>query len=204
MQGGPKTALVLAGGGALGAVQVGMLRELVRAGQAFDMVVGASAGAINGAFFAAKPDLEGVRQLEAIWRGIARRDVMPVDLSMLLNLALRRDYLCDGSALRRLLERNLQYGAIEHAALPLHIVATDMLSGEEVVLSRGPVVEAVLASASIPGIYPPVLIGGRLLHAYGVSQSPETFMFRASGMVLTFASIAILALACAFGAVGRI
>ena len=48
------------------------------------------------------------------------------------------------------------------------------------------------------------LIGGRLLHAYGVSQLPETFMVRTSGMVLTFASIAILALACAFGAVGRI
>ena len=48
------------------------------------------------------------------------------------------------------------------------------------------------------------LIAGRLFHGYGVSQTPETFMFRVSGMVLTFTSIVILALACAFGAIGRI
>lgn len=171
MEDAGKVALVLAGGGSLGAVQVGMLRELVRGGQRFDLVVGASAGAINGAFFAGNPTMEGMRDLEALWRNVTQRDVMPWSLVTLLNLALRRDYLCDGSALRRLLERNLRYGGIEHAALKLHVVAADMYSGAEVVLSNGPVVDAVLASAAIPGVFPPVRIGERWLVDGGVASN---------------------------------
>ena len=166
-----KVALVLAGGGSLGAVQVGMLRGLVEAGQSFDIVVGASAGAINGAFFAGDPTLDGLTRLEAVWRGISRRDVMPVTLQMLFNVMLRRDYLCDGRALRALLARNLTYGGIENAKLSLHVMATDMLSGDEVALSRGPVIEAVQASAAIPGIYPPQRFDGRLLVDGGVANN---------------------------------
>lgn len=171
MEQGPKIGLVLAGGGSLGAIQVGMLRELVLGGVRFDIVVGSSAGAINGAFFAQNPTLDGVRQLEAIWRGIRRSDVMPMRFSTLLNLALQRDYLCDGMALRGLLARNLPYGDIENTKLALHIVATDMLSGHEVILSKGPVIDAVLASAAIPGIFPPVRLGGRLLMDGGVASN---------------------------------
>lgn len=67
-----KTALVLAGGGSLGAVQVGMLQALVEAGVSFDMVIGASVGAINGAYFAAKPNAQGVAELADFWRGFAQ------------------------------------------------------------------------------------------------------------------------------------
>ncbi len=64
-----KTAFVLAGGGSLGAVQVGMLETLVDQGISADLVVGASVGAVNGAYFAVHPDAEGVQGLERIWRG---------------------------------------------------------------------------------------------------------------------------------------
>jgi len=167
----PTTALVLAGGGSLGAVQVGMLRELFAAGERFDFIVGASAGAINGAYFAANPTSAGIAALENIWRAITRWDVMPLSITTLLNVMLRRDYIVDGSALRRLLHRHLGDGTIETASLPLHIVATDLLSGDEVVLSHGPVVQAVLASAAIPGIFPPVPVGQRLLIDGGVANN---------------------------------
>ena len=72
-----KTAFVLAGGGSLGAVEVGMLECLVAAGVRADLVVGASVGAINGAYFAAHPDSEGVQRLRAIWAGLHRRDIFP-------------------------------------------------------------------------------------------------------------------------------
>src|SRR5258707_10174447 len=78
--GTPRTAFVLAGGGSLGAVEVGMLQALVERGIAPDLVVGASVGAINGVYFAGRPDRAGVESLSAIWRGLRRGDVFPIGL----------------------------------------------------------------------------------------------------------------------------
>ena len=72
-----KTAFVFAGGGSLGAIQVGMLRELVAWGVTPDIVIGASAGAINGAYFACNPGVAGAGRLDQLWRGIRRADIMP-------------------------------------------------------------------------------------------------------------------------------
>lgn len=166
------TAFVLAGGGSLAAVQVGMLRALTAAGVAPDFVVGASAGAINAAFFAGTPTAAGVAALERVWRGLARSDVFPVSLlgGGLGALGLRR-YLVDPSALRRLLARHLPVRDLARTALPCHVVATDATTGEEVVLSSGSAVEAVLASAAIPGVFPPVEIGGRFLVDGGIANN---------------------------------
>jgi NTE family protein len=166
-----KTALVLAGGGSLSAVQAGMLGALMAAGQRFDFIVGASVGAINAGYFAADPSLAGARKLQAIWRSIHRNDVMPVTLATAMNLVRRRGYLFGNQALRALLERHIPYRLLEQAAIPLHIVATDVLTGQEVVLSNGPVVEAILASAAIPGIYPPIRIDGRDLVDGGIADN---------------------------------
>ena len=165
-----KTALVLAGGGSLGAVQAGMLAALTAAGESSDFIVGASVGAINAGYFAADPSAAGARKLEAIWRTIRRGDVMSVTLATAMNV-VRRGYLFDNPALRALLERYIPYKLLEQASIPVHVVATDVLSGEEVVLSEGPVVEAILASAAIPGIFPPVRIGGRDLVDGGVANN---------------------------------
>ncbi len=167
----PRTAFVLAGGGSLGAVEVGMLRALAEHGVRPDFVVGASAGAINGAYFAADPTPAGVARLDALWRGLIRRHVMPMGLSDLLRIALRRDYLVDPSGLRRLLEKHLPYRLLEDSAIPMHVVATDMLLGREVLISSGPTVEAVLASTAIPGVFPPVRIDGRDLIDGGVANN---------------------------------
>jgi NTE family protein len=167
-----KTAFVLAGGGSLGAVEVGMLRALAAAGLRPDLIVGASAGAINGTHFAADPSPAGVARLEAVWRGITRRDVMPLGLRDLLRIALRRgEHMVDPRGLRRVLSQHLGDGRLEDAAVPVHVVATDRLLGTEVVLSRGPVVDAVLASTAIPGVFPPVTIDGRELIDGGVANN---------------------------------
>ena len=166
------TAFVFSGGGSLGAVEVGMLRELVRSGLRPDFVIGASAGAINASFFAGAPKGEGVVQLEKLWREIRRRDIMPLGVVSLFKVFFgRREHLIDNSGLRRLLERCLGYRAIEDAAIPLHVAASDRLSGDEVILSSGPVIDAVLASSAIPGVFPPVRIAGRELVDGGVSSN---------------------------------
>ena len=153
------TAFVLAGGGSIGAVQVGMLRELFAHGVKPDLVVGSSVGAINGAYLAGAPSLEGVRRLEGIWRGLRRRDVFPITWRSMAGAIARRGSLVDPAGLRQILEAHLPFQELECAAIPLHVVATDLLGGALVKLSNGPAIDAVLASCAIPGAYPPVRVG---------------------------------------------
>ena len=135
-----------------------MLRELVGYGVRPDMVVGSSVGAINGAYFAGAPGPEGVARLEAIWRALHRRDVFPITLRSISGFVARRQPLVDASGLRDLLQRHLSYAELEHAPLPVHVVATDLLHGGTVRLSKGPAIDAVLASCAIPAAFPPVVI----------------------------------------------
>lgn len=158
-----KTAFVFAGGGSFGAVQVGMLQALVEHGLTADLVVGSSVGAINGAYFAADPTSEGVENLVRLWHGIRRSDVFPVTWRTLLAFAWRRDFLISHDGLRNLVERHLPYRNLEDARIPMHIVATDMLSGGAVVLSKGSAPDAVVASAAIPAAFPPVRLNALYL-----------------------------------------
>ena len=73
-----KTAFVLAGGGSLGAVQVGMLKALAAHRVVPDLIVGASAGAINGAYVAARPDTSGIQELERLWTTTKRSDIFQI------------------------------------------------------------------------------------------------------------------------------
>jgi NTE family protein len=153
------TAFVLAGGGSFGAIQVGMLHELVAHGVKADFVVGSSVGALNGAYFAGDPTAAGVARLESIWRGLKRQDVFAVTLRQLVGLLFKSPSLVDPRALRRLIDRHLPYRLLENAAIPVYIAATEVLSGASVQLSSGPAVEAILASCAIPAAFPPVRIG---------------------------------------------
>jgi NTE family protein len=159
-----RTAFVFAGGGSLGAVEVGMLRALVQHGVQPDFVVGSSVGAINAVHFAAHPTLDGVERLERIWQAVRRQEVFPVSLlGALLRLLTQRGHLVAQAALRRLLERHLTVRHLEDTALPCHVITTDLLGGTEVRLSAGPAVDALLASTAIPGIFQPVCHAGRHL-----------------------------------------
>lgn len=151
-----KTAFVLAGGGSFGAVQVGMLHALAARGIAADLVVGSSVGSLNGAYYAGDPTRAGVEKLARIWRGLRRNDVFPVGWRTMLGFLMRRDYLAAADGLRALVENNLAYARLEDAEIPIHIVATNMLTGATVVLSEGSAAQAIIASAAIPVVFPPV------------------------------------------------
>lgn len=167
-----RTALVLAGGGSLGAVQVGMLKALVRYGFVPDLVVGASVGAINGAYYAAEPNREGVARLERIWKRLTRRGIFPFSpVTGLLSLVGRTSHLVAATPLRSLIESELPCSSLEETRIPCHVVATDVLNGAEVVFSSGPAPPALLASAAIPAVFPNVLIDGRFLMDGGVANN---------------------------------
>ena len=129
-----KTALVLAGGGSFGAIQAGMLHSLAAHGIAADMVVGSSVGSLNAAYYAGNPTLDGIERLETIWRELRRSDVFPVGWAAVLRFLVRRNFLVEPDGLRALIESNLAYRNLEDAKIPIHIVATDVLTGGTVVL----------------------------------------------------------------------
>jgi NTE family protein len=151
-----KTAFVFAGGGSFGAIQVGMMHSLAAHGISADMVVGSSVGALNGAYYAGDPTFKGVQQLETIWRGLQRRDVFPITWRTLLGFVWRRDFLIPHDGIQKLIDDHLPYRNLQDAKLPLHIVTTDIVSGDSVVLSEGSAAQAIIASTAIPGAFAPV------------------------------------------------
>ena len=157
-----RTAFVFAGGGSLGAVQVGMLRELMRYGLDADFVVGSSVGALNASYFAAAPNAAGVEKLACVWCSLRRHDVFPVTLRSLLRFVGGQDHLIDPSNLRSLIKRHVPFLNLEDASIPLHVIATN-LGGAAVCLSSGPAIERILASAAIPAAFPPVRIDNQYL-----------------------------------------
>ena len=163
------TAFVFSGGGSLGAVQVGMMLALAERAVTPDLLVGTSVGALNAAFLAADPSHRGALALAQVWSGLRRRDVFPMPgAGAVKALAGRRDHLLDVEPLRRLLTQTLPFKRLEDAPWPVAVVATEVTTGLEVVLAEGDAVDAVIASASLPGVFPPVDVDGHLLIDGGV------------------------------------
>jgi NTE family protein len=167
------TAFVMTGGASLGAIQAGMLEALYESDVRADLIVGTSAGALNGAFIADRPQVpETARELGDIWRGLSRNRVFPMNpLVGTLGFLGVRSHLVPDSGLRKLLRAHVVSECLEETAIPLHVIATDVLRGEEVRLSEGPLVDAVMASAAIPGVLPSVTWDGRELVDGGVSNN---------------------------------
>src|SRR3954471_4016659 len=132
-----QTAFVLSGGASLGAIQVGMLRALYERGYRADFFVGTSAGALNAAFVASRPPTpETAEALGDVWRGLRRGQVFPVNpLTGLLGLVGARSHLVPDSGLRKLIDRHTIAERLEDTLVPLHVIATDVLRGEDVRLS---------------------------------------------------------------------
>jgi NTE family protein len=147
-----------------------MLQSLYESGIVPDVLVGTSAGALNAAFIASRPQTPATaRSLGRVWRDLHREDLFPVSMSALVGgLSGRRNYLVPDRGLRRLVRRHIEFDDLADAPIPLHVAAFDLTEGRELVLSEGPAVDSVVAAASIPGVFPPVAIGGRRLIDGGV------------------------------------
>lgn len=163
------TAFVLAGGGTRGAAQVGMLAELVERGIRADRVYGASVGAVNGAAYSGDPTADGVRRLEKVWRGLSGETIFPKSrVHGPWTFFQQRPAVHANSGLRRILEENVAFDRLEDAVVPFEVVTTSLTDGRERWLSQGDTIDAVLASAAIPALFPPVQIDGELLVDGGV------------------------------------
>ncbi len=165
-----RVAFVFSGGASLGASQAGMLQGLYEQGVRPDLLVGTSVGAINAAFIASRPPtVQTALDLQQIWRQLNRSQVFPANpLRAGLGMLGLRDHSVSPGSLRRLLARHVEIDRLEESPVDLHVLAADLMSGEEVLLSGGPTIDAVLASAAIPGVFPGVPWASRLLVDGGI------------------------------------
>lgn len=162
----PKVALVLSGGGARGFAHIGVLRVLLREGLRPDLVVGSSAGAMVGAVYASGMPLADIEVIAASLSLSTLLDISPWQmLTQGLGLGLARGDPLEG-LLRQSLPLPIQAFPVAFAA-----VATDVKTGETVVLNHGDAALAVRASSAVPGLYEPVNVSGRML-ADGQIVSP--------------------------------
>ncbi|MFO8009264.1 MAG: patatin-like phospholipase family protein [Dehalococcoidia bacterium] len=172
-----KVGLSLGGGGALGYAHIGVIRALIEGGVPIDIINGSSMGAIIGGAYALYGDIEPVStKVEGI---VESTDIKYLDLFTSkneINPFLRRwlaNAVCDVSLLRssilphknyvkalRLIFSDYQF---DDTSIPFSAVAVDLLSEEVIVLNEGPLVDGILPSISIPGIFPPVERDGYLL-----------------------------------------
>jgi NTE family protein len=165
----PRTAFVLSGGGNQGVSQVGMLRALLERGIVPDVVIGTSAGALNGAAVAYAPNLTGVAQLAAVWEQLQADHVFPGGrIHRAWNIVRRGTHLFDNDGLAALIHHSTPARSFSDLEIPLRVIATDLDTGEEVVIARGPLKPALLASSALPGVFPIVVHGGRRLVDGGV------------------------------------
>ena len=149
----PRTALVLCGGGVRGAMQVGFYQALVELGLSFDLVVGSSVGALNGALIAAGMPPADMAQL---WRSVRRRDVVAWNWRGLLG---ETGGFYTFSPLRRLLDEVLLVRRFEELKYPLVVTTTNLQTGQPCYHERqGDLIEPVIASMSLPGAFSPIWI----------------------------------------------
>ncbi len=162
-----KTALVLSGGGANGAVEVGFCKAIHEAGIPLDLIIGTSVGAINGAMLAAglEPDTIATR-----WRHARHHKLLQLDWWGLMTKGMAAPGIFSGPVFREFLEWAIPARDFAELKTPFVAVATDLTTGEPVTIESGELIPAVQASCALPGIYPAVEIGGRLLTDGGVSR----------------------------------
>jgi NTE family protein len=168
----PRIGLALGSGSARGWSHIGVIDALAEAGIEPDIVCGASIGALVGAAYVAGR-LDGLREWAqaATWREIVQ----------LLDLRLSGGGLIRGRLIGGFLQRLGIAATIESCAKPYAAVATDLATGREIWLQSGPIGEAVLASAALPGILAPVRIGERWLVDGGLSNPVPVSVCRALG-----------------------
>ena len=160
----PRSAFVLSGGGNQAVSQVGMLRALLERDIAPDVVVGTSAGALNGAVVATDPTVAGVEHLADVWLSIRSGEVFPGNrLARAWNVLRRDDHLFTNDGLLSIIDRAHIPPTFAETDVPLRVVATDLGTGDEVVFASGPLEPALLASTALPALFPPIEHDDRLL-----------------------------------------
>ena len=183
-----KVGLALGGGGARGLAHIGVLKVLEKENIPIDLITGTSMGAIIGGVYALKKDISAIEKITEKYSKISEFNI---DLSFgekekkdkpfflkkmsdflkrgyILNLELRRKYINDGEGVKKIIKDLVDNAAFTDTKIPFAAVAADLVKGKKVILTQGKLFDALLASASIPGMFPPVILDKKILVDGGI------------------------------------
>jgi NTE family protein len=156
-----KIAFVMSGGGSLGAIQAGQLLAMFEAGITPDLVIGVSVGALNGAAIAHESTVAMAEQLSAIWRGLRRAEVFLGSRSeRAWHLLRQHPHLYRPDGLVDLVTRFLPLDDLAQLSIPFEAVTVNIDEATIDFHSVGNPRAILVASASLPGVFPPVVING--------------------------------------------
>jgi NTE family protein len=174
----PVIALVLGGGSAKGFAHVGVLRVLEQEKIPINMIIGTSVGSLIGGLYAANPDSF---QLEWTAFKIERGDILD------FSIAYSKLGPVQGVRLETFVDQHAKVKRVEETKIPFYPIATDLNTGETVILEKGPLARAIHASSAIPGIFVPVTFGNRTLVDGGVTDNCACDIARAKGATIVIA-----------------
>ena len=183
-----KVGLALGGGGARGLAHIGILKVLERENIPIDLITGTSMGAIIGGVYALKKDFSAIEKIAEKYSKISEFNI---DLSFgekekkdkpfflkkmsdflkrgyILNLELRRKYINDGEGVKKIIKDLVGDKTFTDTKIPFAAVAADLVKGEKVIIRKGKLFYALLASVSIPGMFPPVILDEKILVDGGI------------------------------------
>ncbi len=174
----PKIALVLGGGSAKGFAHIGVIRTLEQEKIPVHMIVGTSVGSLIGGIYASNPDSF---QLEWIAFKIEKNDIL--DFSIIHS----KLGPVQGTKLETFIEQTVKIKKVEDTKIPFYPIATDLNTGETVILEKGSLSKAIRASSAIPGIFAPVTFGKRTLVDGGVTNNIACDIARSKGADIVIA-----------------
>jgi NTE family protein len=172
----PRVGLALGSGGARGFAHLGAIKVLKDEGIPIDLIAGSSMGALVGCFYGVGIDIENLYQLSVAFKR-----------KYFLDFTVPKMGFIAGKKVKEFIRFFTHGKNIEELNLPVGVVATDLLTGEKVIFREGPVAEAVRASISIPGIFIPEKLNGRLLVDGGVSDRVPVSVVRDMGADIVIA-----------------
>lgn len=174
----PKIGLALGSGGSRGLAHIGVIKALEENNIPIDFIAGTSIGAMAGGFYAAGL---GVKKMENI--------VLEINWRRMFSLVDPRlkQGLITGEKVKTFIEGYVDGKRIEDCKIPFVAVATDLKTGEIVVLNKGEMAQAIRASISIPLVFKPVEIDGRMLADGGLSAPVPVEIVRAMGADIVIA-----------------
>ena len=165
-----KTGLALGGGAVLGAAHVGVLKALQEFDIKVEYIAGTSIGAFVAAFYAFGKSWEDIQEIASELRWI---DITAISLS--------RYGLLSNKKLEELIVEHIGDKNLQDSNIPLAIIATDASNGEKVILNKGSVANAVMASTCIPGVFRPVDYGEKMLLDGGIIENVPVNTVREMG-----------------------
>ncbi|MCD4760182.1 patatin-like phospholipase family protein [archaeon] len=149
-----KVGLALGSGGIFGLAHIGVLKVLKENNIPIDFIAGTSMGSLVGAYYA----LTSIEELERKATSLTKKDLV-----RLIDITFPKNSLISGNRIKKFIKETFQDSSFKDMKVPLKIVTTDLESGKEFIIEKGKLADAIMVSISIPGIFPPIRLNGKLL-----------------------------------------